>query len=352
MTTRTSIEIHLLGRLLGICLAVGLAGSVLLAQPVVPGELDPELAPAPEPQEAPKPDPAKTAAFAAALKDAISGKLSIEKVQIAGRVEGTEFVLYGRGVGFVNSTQVSFTKDQMVAILKRFQKADFANMADGFGGVKRGRLGPMIADRLVRSLEIQIGSQAKGSEQLAGGTQSKELEDLVNAVLADIKPLEEKGVKLADLTLADALAKVAKGEIAHEAATITMTDTLRDPKENNKTWIFQLNAGSLEITGKKVELSPAQARQLVCRLAEALAKQDLAKFPIQLYAPKSLVSLDIRVRGAKAGLNMTADLFPHNKEMMAQNPEAQKAFEQVYKLISETYQQFAATQPVTAPIGK
>ena len=298
---------------------------------------------APTPATGPSPDEVK--AFTKALDDALAGKVAAEDIHLGGMDAGATFSVTGKA-GFFRDVQIEVPKDTLTAILKRVKDAGFAEMPFGFGGIPRGPLGPMMPTRLIRNFDIRIGAVSKSIDQVNGGEQSQKLQDLLAAIIADLEPLEKKGIPMKDMFLTDALLKISKGEVLPEALEFSFVSSPREGKNIDPTFLLTVNGTGVTFGIKPVPMDRKQRDELIRKLAALLAEKKVDTYPVQLLASKTLLQLNVQVHGVPKSVSMTADIYPHNQDMKKANPDAQKSFDE---LVDEIMKLKATLTPATQP---
>lgn len=321
-------------------------GAVRLGQPGAGDDDDDE----PDGDDEPaKPDP-----FAAALDTALDGKRPLADVRINARYEGPDtLAVYGTGVGFVSGTQVTVADDALRTLLKRVKAAGFATMPRTFGGPPPFHgpgPRPMRPVALGRSLTVTIGDASKSVSQLGGGDQSEALKTLIEGLVADLQPLVKTGLKLTDLSLKQACAKLASGALAPEAVSLSVTCTPRPGKAGGERWILRMNRGAFSVMWSgAVPLSREETVGLTKRLGAVLAKEDLGAFPRQLHHPTSLIGFGFSIEGTTMRVNLSADKWPRNVAQAKAHPKAQAAFEDLLKTLKAIHDELKPKAPKPRP---
>ena len=303
---------------------------------------------------APAPDAAPPADRLKALLEDVAagrGKLSGLRLKAWDRGAGIDVVVHGSGVCFVGDVQAKITPEGLTDAAKRLVKAGFADMPRAFGGVAGP--GRRVPERLVRGVELGIGPAAKTVTQLAGGEQSKALADLVTGLHEMLKPLAAKGLDLGKLSLAQALAGLAKGDVAPEALSLALTVSPRRGSSRSRAFFRFTDAAATVFDGRYVDkpLTRAETEALARRIGTLLKGKDLEKMPRQLWWPDSLIGLSVSMRGGKARLSLSADVGPYNRKLKAAHPKAQEAFDEVIRGLLRIEQEMlkAKQSPPPAP---
>ena len=226
--------------------------------------------------------------------------------------------VYGSGIGIWGfDRQFELSPEEVSALLRTLDQADFAGFADVYGGRKGPD--PRLPDkkeasegsalRVICRVVVSLGGQTRQSVQLAKGEQSAELKGLAGDLLAIGEGPAREGIAAADLT--DGLEKVARGELAPQAFRLLLN---RKPdkasaEEAGDGFLLRL-AGSRVISrgydpaagqmaARSLTLTPAE----VADLARDFVRRQVAQLPANLFA------VDYR--------DLTIEVLNHKKNIQA-----------------------------------
>ena len=300
--------------------------------------------------------------LSALLQDVAAGRKAPDGLRLKARDRGAgvDVEVYGSGVGFVGDVQVKLPPKDVREAVGRLVKAGFADMPPTFGGLG-GRGGPAVGGPapgapmapalLVRSVEFRMGDVSKTVTQLAGGEQSKPLADLVAGLHEPLKPLAAKGLDPGKLSLEQALAGLAKGDVAPEAVSLALTLSPRKP--GGAKGFFRFTDAVVTAAGQKgyvdLPLTREQTEAIAKRIGTLLAGKGLDRMPRQLWWPDALVGLSLSVRGNKENLSISADTGPYNQKLKAAHPQAQKDFDAVVRGLLAIEQELRQAGPAPRP---
>jgi hypothetical protein len=256
---------------------------------------------------------------------------------------GTEGALrsarvFGNGVGIWNGErQFRLDADQIGALLRALQSADFPGMEDTYGGAPRpGRppRGAMVTIAICR-IELSLGGYSKQVVQLARGEQSQTLRALADDLLEICQAPARLGLTAASLR--DGLEKVSRGELAPETFLIVVH---QKPQKKDDASGLLLRVTGNQATTRAYDAASghgaAVVRQLSApelrALARELADRDPAAWPANLYAV-DYTDLSIRVLNHEKAIQARqfAGLTPST------HGRHQKAFEEVFDLLQRLH---------------
>jgi hypothetical protein len=181
--------------------------------------------------------------------------------------------LWGSGVGvWDGARQFTLPRERVAAVLQAFRHARFGALRDSYGEGAEGDAGVQLECRVAAAL----GGARKQVLQLAGEPRSPELAHLADEVVALCAAPGRDGVGAA--SLAEGLAKVARGELAAETLVVRVNRRESEAPEA-PGWLLQLDglaaAARAYVPGgglgpeRTLLLPPAEAAALAGRLAEA-----------------------------------------------------------------------------------
>jgi hypothetical protein len=264
-----------------------------------------------------------------AIKAVLDGKTRLEDVQLNVIWQSQSATVYGKGVGIWNhEKQFQLTREQVLQLVKLLDEAKFGSMKTGFGGLRAGP-GPQrgAPEVLIGSITVTIAGTTRGSSQLGGGEQSKELADLARALLTVCEEVARNGVGAASLP--DALQKIARKELVPEVLAITVQRIEKEGIGPNG-WILRLNGRTAEVQVRsargisepyRLDLSDKELAE-ICKL---LIDNGVAGLPINLYAADYT--------------DFSLDIFKHRKNLQARkfarltpqtHGERQKEFDRIF----------------------
>ncbi len=201
------------------------------------------------------------------------------------------------------TTQVVVDADVRLALLEEIRRADFATMADNYGGKRKKsekKLGPHAALRVRCFVGLQIHGVSKTSIQQLDGEQSPRVEGLANALLDRIEPLVDDGITPRDL--ADGLQQVTVGALRPE--TFELRFVQLPPQKAETGVIYTIRDGMTSrqdyAPGRKIGdpvTEPVDSERLAL-LCTALRIGEVSRMPVNLRADQQ-VELTVRVLGHK-----------------------------------------------------
>jgi hypothetical protein len=202
-------------------------------------------------------------------------------------VEGGRFVharAYGNGVVIWDDMrQATVAREQVILLLKMFDREGFAAMPASFGGNED--LGARMAPKMTCRVRFSAGGAAKDVIQLEKGEQSAALARLAHAIV-DAARAATRGVEPI-ASLQDGLARIAAGELAVETMRITLrvgTGT-RGRETNSRGWVFRIDGRDAEIDPDGEQKTTWQLDEASIRnAARALADGSFPSFPMNLAA--------------------------------------------------------------------
>lgn len=228
-----------------------------------------------------------------ALEDASAGRIAWDDLRIEAECATDagyrSAAVYGRGLGIWNrERQFTFTRQEILAMLKALRRAGFGRLPETFGReAPRPREPPPLVLKVVCSVSFAAGGVAKRVTQLAPGKESPVLKRLAREVLAICEKPARSG--LGAESLADGLRKLADGRLGPETLSLMMHrkgETASEPKG----WLLRLE-GVRALTRTytppegysdpvALELRPEQLAEVVLLLLDSR----LESLPANLYA--------------------------------------------------------------------
>ena len=239
--------------------------------------------------------------------------------------------LFGTGVGIWNhERQLTVPRERLRGLLEAVRRSGFAAMPESFGEDEEGdwRL------EMICRVRAALDGVDKQTFQLSEGSQSRELKQLAEEILAVGAELGPSGVGAASLE--DGLAKMARGELAPEALTLQLLRQAEDPKSLEGGWILRIENGLAQVslpapeTGWTVARQVRLSRQDATDLARRLAQTHPEDLPVNLYATW-YEDLEIQVLNQKKSLQARrfANLTPET------HGEKQERFDQLVAALEE-----------------
>ncbi len=275
------------------------------------------------------------------LEKRAEGKASADDVRIDvqwRRKTGMMSVrIYGNGVGiWTDTTQFSLTHNQIVALLKAFEKAQFGAMPPHYGSDEEGETdseneGPKEKTYFLGIISLRIGTDSKSVAQTMSGEQSAAFRKLGEQVLT----VAEKAAKSRGVTaksLPDALDKLVSGKLAPETLQL-LANRRTDrpgPGEEDGEWILRMDGRRVaDRSGANEKASVARVLMLSSAdfhaFAETLRANDPDDFPRNIYSPQYL-RVDVRVLSGHR--DITARRYSGTNAET--HGDKQKAFDRVY----------------------
>jgi hypothetical protein len=298
-------------------------------------QLRPNVPPGVEPPQRDKPPEARPAPdLTAAIKGVLDGKTKLEDVRLNVSWEGKTATVYGKGIGIWNrEKQFKLSKEQVLQLFKTLDEAKFSSMKASFGGLKFGP-GPQpgVPVQLIGSVSVTISGTTKGSSQLGGGEQSKELADLARALLAVCEEAAKNGVGAASLP--DALQKIAKHELVPEVFSVVVQRIEKDGIGPDG-WILRLHGRTAE-----VQVRSAKGISDPCRLE--LADKELADL-CKLLIDNGVGGLPVNLY-ATDYTDFSVEILKHRKSLQARrfarltpqtHGERQKEFDRIFAALEQ-----------------
>jgi hypothetical protein len=253
-------------------------------------------------------------------------------------------VVYGRGVGiWEGKRQFVVAPDAVRTLIEALRDGGFAELAPSYGGrpAPAGSPGPDSASaiQVTCRVRLELAGVTKQVVQLDEGEQSAELARLAAALYALASPATAVGIEAA--SLAEGLAKIARGELAPEtlSAMLHRKPELAAGAGERPAFLLRLD-GRVARTrryapgegyGPTLELVLGRAE--LGELAAALAEHAPDRLPANVWAPDyndlSLAVLDRRVTvQARRFSGMTP----------ATHGEAQTGFDAVAELFARLHE--------------
>lgn len=195
--------------------------------------------------------------------------------------------LFGNGVGiWSRRRQFRLSASEVSKVLALLEEADFAGLADRYGGrpaeerrPPAARPDPASAVELVCRVELSLRGLSKSVAQFAKGEQSPVLRRLAESLLERCRQPGEAG--LAVDSLEDGLARIARGELAPEVLSILLSrKPERAAAEDGEDGFLMRLSGPRVVSRvwdpveghgdpRTLELSAAEAAELARSLAAA-----------------------------------------------------------------------------------
>lgn len=196
----------------------------------------------------------------------------------------TSAEIFGSGAGVWNDRRVfHLSHDEVTAIVRALRDARFASMPNRFGEMENDFL------TMRGKVTAAAGDSAKTVVQIDRGPQSDELANLAAGILARAQTAASNGVGAT--SLADALQKIAAGNIPAEALRITAQQRDDRPGGTEPGFLLQIRGGEAIAQRFDAKKGYGPARRVVlsaaeiATLASLLRASDPASFPQNLYAP-------------------------------------------------------------------
>jgi len=222
--------------------------------------------------------------------------------------------VFGSGVAVWNgSRQFAMPADATRRILSLLRDAGFATMPSAPGGERRSKEHGPLLPRPGTEVTCQISLELDGLErtvvQLRKGEQSEDLRELAAALLAVSRGHAERGIT--PTGLADALARVASGELAPELLNLSAQ---RRPMagQEGRGWLLAVRrqyAEARPFTPGEGVGEPRRERldaQEIRALAELLTRDRLPTMPANLWSD---VYTDLEVTVMRWGKSVQARRF-------------------------------------------
>jgi hypothetical protein len=289
-----------------------------------------------------------------AIAKRIAGKASLDDVRIeATWRRKTEIVgsrVYGNGVGiWRDRTQFHLSREQVLDLLRAFEKARFSAMPKQFGSdeesedeEEREKDEAKEKTFFQGTIGLRIGSDQKRVAQTTVGEQSAAFRDLARKIIAVSEEAAATGVGASSLF--DGLSKVAAGKLAPETLQILVQRNAGRPGANPdaSSWILRID-GRRVVDRTTTPDGKSSAQRLLTlpeedfrKLAEILSGADPQSFPRNLYSAQ-YVHLVLRVLAGRA--DFTARPFAG---MTAETHGAkQAAFDRVDAALSALHERVA-----------
>jgi hypothetical protein len=250
------------------------------------------------------PDPREAEVFSEALERAAKGEWQglhlLTRCPSSRRLDALE--VFGSGVAVWNSArQFRLPVEEIRRILSVLKDAGFGAMPPAYGGepgsLKHSPKVPKAGAEVTCQISLELDGEVKTVVQLRKGDQSREFRDLASAVLELSRSHAQHGVSPTGLE--DALARVARGELAPELLSLSIQRkpmggqrgegrhlTLR--RQTAETRPMTETAATTEVHRRQL------AAEEVRSLAELLRRCDFAGMPANLWS-ETYTDLDVSV---------------------------------------------------------
>ena len=249
--------------------------------------------------------------------------------------------LFGTGVGIWNQErQLTVSRERLLGLLEAVRRSGFSSMPESFGGDKNSE--PDWKLQMICRVRVTLDGVEQQTFQLSEGSQSAELKDLAEQILAVGAELGPSGVAAASLE--DGLGKIARGELAPETLTLQLLRQAEDPNATEGSWILRIEDGMAQVSlpspetawtvPRRVRLSKEEAAALAGKLAAAQP----GDLPVNLYSTW-YQDLEIRVLNQKKTLqarrfaNLTPETHGANQKRFEELISAIEALQQ--KVVEE-----------------
>lgn len=268
-------------------------------------------------------------ALASVLRELASGRSPLDDIRLETQcLDEGRFVhatAYGNGVAIWNDERQSMlTREQVMSLVKAFDREGFARMPASFGEDERDRARRAV--KMTCRVRFAGHGTTKDVIQLDKGEQSAALKRLATGILdaARLATRDAAGVG----SLEDGLAAVAAGRLAVETLRITMRVGAADPRG----WVLRIDGRDLDIepdTGSKTtrRLEDAAVRGV----ARALSENTFAALPVNIGATE-YVDVSVAVLGQQHSVQSrrfagTAAPDPRIRERFDRAIEPLRAFQ-------------------------
>jgi hypothetical protein len=257
--------------------------------------------------------------------------------------------VFGSGVGVWNSSrQFEMPRETIRRILSLLRDAGFATMPSSPGGGQRSKEEGPTLPRPGTEVTCQISLELDGLEktvvQLRKGEQSEDLRELAAALLALSRDHAQRGIT--PTGLADALARVASGELAPELLSVSAQ---RRPMagQEGRGWLLAVRRQHAEARPFTPGEGFGEARQAsldaqeIRALAELLTRDGLPKMPRNLWSD---VYTDLEVTVMRWGKSIQARQFDGLKPDALR--DQQKAFDHIVDRLIQLSRRILEQPPV------
>lgn len=265
---------------------------------------------------------ASNEALESAIEKRVQGKASLDDVKIEAQWRRKTGMIsarvYGNGVGiWRDTTQFQLSREQVLDLLRAFDRAHFADMPKQFGSDEESE-GESEEERerekqkektfFQSIVNLRIGTEQKRVAQSMTGDQSEAFRKLTQKIIAVCEKAAKTGVSAA--SMGDGLSKLASGKLAPEALQLLVqrkTDRPAGPGAEDGNWTLRLD-------GRRVVDATVSADKTATRRALVLSQEDFRKFaallaendptgmPKNLYSPQYL-TLDLHVLKARCDVS-------------------------------------------------
>jgi hypothetical protein len=265
-------------------------------------------------------------ALDAAIEKRIQGKAPLDDVKIEAQWRRKTGMIsarvYGSGVGiWRDATQFQLSREQVLDLLRAFERAHFADMPKQFGSdeesegeseeereKEKEREKPKEKTFFQFIINLRVGTEQRRVAQSMTGDQSEALRKLTQKIIAVCEKAARTGVSAT--SMGDGLSKLASGKLAPEALQLLVrrkTDRPTGPGAEDGNWTLRLD-GRRVVDATVSADKTATRRVLVLsqddfrKLAALLAENDPTGMPRNLYSPQYL-TLDLHVLKARCDVS-------------------------------------------------
>jgi hypothetical protein len=232
------------------------------------------------------------------LRGLAGGRLQLDDVRLETQcLDDGRFVhasAYGNGVAIWNDErQSALAREQVMILVKAFEREGFARMPESFGGDERNPA--RMAVKMTCHVHFSGAGARKDVIQLDKGEQSPALKRLARSIL-DTARVATQNARPID-SLEEGLAAVAAGGVAVETLRIRMRVGMSGGKADPRGLVLRIDGRDLEIepdAGAKTtrRLEAPEVRDV----ARVLAENGFAALPINL-ARTGFVDVSVAILG-------------------------------------------------------
>ena len=241
--------------------------------------------------------PGASNALDGVLRDLAAGKRPLDGVRLETQcLDEGQFVYaaaHGNGVAiWKGERQGTLNPDQVLALVKAFDREGFARMPDSFGGDERKPR--RMAVKMTCRVRFAAGDIAKDVIQLDKGEQSLALKRLARGILDAARNGTRDAARIESLH--EGLAAVADGRLAVETLRITLRAGGTRARHAGG-WVLRVDGRNVEVEPDAGATAKRRLEESAVRdLARALTGSSFATLPVNVSAPEH-VDVTVAVLG-------------------------------------------------------